>query len=60
MNTPALANALAAALATGSVGCTSCAADVEISRDPVHPRLTHLTIHHDEDCPEQAAREARA
>lgn len=57
MNTPVLANTLAAALATGAVGCTSCTADVEISRDPARPRITHLTIHHDEGCPEQAARE---
>jgi hypothetical protein len=36
-------------------GCDSCNAYQEIWRDPNHPAIWHITISHDDWCPEHPA-----
>lgn len=41
-------------------GCDHCNAYQTVQRDPDHPRITHLTTHHDDTCPFLARYEGRA
>lgn len=55
-----LAPLIQAAAAYGSRPCKHCDADYRVSRDPVHPVVTDLTIFHEDGCPSLGHRLNRA